>query len=187
MIYKFNKDSLNYERITGKTIVITLSIMIGILALAFSLIVNKLNNVRFISEETKAIILREADKENEFSKEKLKDYLTELNVKCPEIVMAQAEIESGHFTSRIFKENNNLFGMKEAGIGRPCTAKGTANNHAYYDTWKECVQDYAFYQAAYLKSIKTQEQYLQYLGENYAEDSNYVSKIRAQINLVESK
>lgn len=182
MIYKFDKKSLNYKNITGLTVVF----MIGFIAVTIALgyiFKPTCDNLKYISEETKAIIIKE---HNEFSKAKLKAYLDELNVKCPEIVMAQAEIESGHFKSRIFKENNNLFGMKEAGVGRPCTAKGTANNHAYYDTWQECVQDYAFYQAAYLKNIKTQEQYLQYLGENYAEDSNYVAKIKAMINLVES-
>src|ERR1035437_9342411 len=177
MIYKFNKDSLNYERITGKTIVITLSIMIGILALAFSLIVNKLNNVRFISEETKAIILREADKENEFSPEKFKAYILELNVKYPHIVFAQAEIETGHFTSRIFKENHNCFGMKVA-TKRPTTNKGEENGHAYYDNWKASVVDYAFYSAQYLSDIKSEKEYLQYLGKSYAQDTGYVYKIK---------
>jgi len=183
MIYKFDKKTLSYKNITPKLICfmlcfITLSIL---LTYAFR---PTCDNLKFISEETKAIIIKE---HNEFSKEKLKSFITELGLKCPEIVMAQAEIESAHFKSRIFKENNNLFGMKKAGVGRPCTAKGTANNHAYYDTWQECVLDYAFYQAAYLKNIKTQDQYLQYLGENYAEDSNYVVKIKSIINLVESK
>lgn len=183
MIYKYNKTSLNYTNITHK---------LGIFMFGFILVTISLGYVfrptcdytKFISEETKAIIIKE---HNEFSKEKLRAYIATLKLKCPEIVMAQAEIESAHFTSHIFKENNNLFGMKQAGIGRPCTAKGTANNHAYYETWQECVQDYAFYQAAFLKNIKTQEQYLQYIGENYAEDSSYINKIKTQLNLENTK
>lgn len=183
MIYKYDKQTLNYKNITRNIVVF----MLGFVSLTISMgyvFRPNCDNTRFISEETKAIILKE---HNEFSREKLKAFIAELGLKCPEIVMAQAEIESGHFKSRIFKENNNMFGMKEAGIGRPCTAKGTSNNHAYYDTWQDCVLDYAFYQAAYLKNVKTQEQYLQYLGESYAEDSNYVSKIKSIINLEDKK
>ncbi len=181
MIYKFNKQDLTYENITIKLSVFMLTFITLTILLGYIFRPN-CDNVKFINEETKAIIIKE---HNEFSREKLKTYLIELNVKCPEIVLAQSEIETGHFKSHIFKENNNLFGLKQAGIGRPSTAKGTVSNHAYYDTWQESVQDYALYQAAFLKNIKTQEQYLEYLGQNYAEDSNYVSKIKSIINLVE--
>ena len=58
---------------------------------------------------------------------------------------------------------------------RPTTNKGEENGHAYYDNWKESVQDYAFFQAAYLNDIKTESEYLQYLNANYAGSSNYVN------------
>jgi len=50
----------------------------------------------------------------ELTKENVMSYLKELNVKFPHIVLAQAIIESGTFTSKICKKNNNLFGMREA-------------------------------------------------------------------------
>ena len=124
--------------------------------------------------EAEAYIIKERSK---FSEELLMEFLLELNVKFPEIVLAQARLESANFQSPIFKENNNLFGMKQAKM-RATTAKGTRRGHAVYDNWRESVIDYAFYQMAYLRQIKTEEEYYQYLGRSYAEDPNYVHKVK---------
>ena len=177
MIYKFDKQSLNYKKVTGKVGLILIAIILALSGILSIFVLRNVNEVRFISQETKAIILREADKDNEFSRERLKAYIIELNIKYPHIVMAQAEIETGHFTSKIFKENKNLFGMKVA-TKRPTTNKGEEHGHAYFDTWKASVVDYAFYSAQYLSHIKTEKEYLEYLGQSYAEDSNYVNKIK---------
>ena len=40
------------------------------------------------------------------------NYILELNIQHPEVVLRQARIESGNFKSRVFLENNNMFGMK---------------------------------------------------------------------------
>ena len=136
----------------------------------------------YISEETRMIILRE---NNKFNEDKLKDYINSLNIKFPHIVIAQSKLESNNYTSTIFKANNNLFGMKEARI-RPTTNKGTNLGHAVFDNWKDSVLDYAFFQAAYMKEIKTEDEYYKYLGANYAEDTNYVKKVK-QIVAQEAK
>jgi flagellum-specific peptidoglycan hydrolase FlgJ len=70
--------------------------------------------------------------------------------------------------------------MKQA-RQRVNTAKGTQNNHAYYDSWEESVYDYAFYQCRYLGGIHTEEEYFRYLNASYAEDPNYVSKVKSVI------
>jgi uncharacterized FlgJ-related protein len=114
---------------------------------------------------------------NEFSKQKFKEYVLSLNVKFPNIVMAQAELESSHFNSVMFHENNNMFGMKPAKL-RPTTNKGENRGHAYFDSWKDCVLDYAFYSATYLNEIKTEAEYLNYLKSSYAEDPNYINKLK---------
>jgi len=114
--------------------------------------------------------------ENAFSEEKLREYIIGLNVKFPHIVFAQAKLESGYFKSTIFRENNNLFGMKIA-TRRPTTNKGENRGHAAFDSWKESVVDYAFYQARYLGDIRTEAEYIQYLKANYAEDPGYVDKV----------
>ena len=117
---------------------------------------------------------------NDFSKKALAEELKRLNVKYPHIVMAQAMIESGHFQSNIFRSNHNLFGMKEA-RQRVTTARGTNLNHAYYENWKESVIDYAMFQAAYLKDLKTEAAYLLYLDANYAEAQGYDSAVKKMV------
>lgn len=63
---------------------------------------------------------------------------------CKEVakyVAAQATLESGNFTSDIFKENKNFFGMKTAKC-RLTTADGTNRNHATYRFTDDCMIDY---------------------------------------------
>lgn len=112
-----------------------------------------------------------------FSKEKLLETLKEMRVKYYDIVYAQAIVETGRFTSNIFRNANNLFGMKVA-RQRPTTAIGEYKGHAKYESWQHSVMDYALFQAAYTKKCKTREEYLQYLKKNYAGDPDYVNKVR---------
>jgi uncharacterized FlgJ-related protein len=85
-------------------------------------------------------------------------------------------LETGHFSSRIFVENNNLFGMKQA-RARSTTAVGTQLGHAFYDNWKQSVMDYALFQNAYMNKLRKEKAYLKYLDKNYAEAENYDKKL----------
>ena len=67
--------------------------------------------------------------------------------------------------------------MKEA-RSRITTAMGTNKDHAHYNSWRESIYDYAFYQCRYLSKIESEDGYFQYLGASYAEDSMYVEKIK---------
>lgn len=136
------------------------------------------NETSFLEHE-KIVMLMEKEKD-EFSEEKLLEYLEQINVKFSDIVFAQAVLESGNFKSKIFLTNNNLFGMKLA-AKRPTLAKGVEFDHAFYDSWRDCVLDYAFYQARYLSNIKTREDYFRYLEANYAEDPQYLHKVQKLI------
>ena len=120
--------------------------------------------------ESEIIILDEDS--NKFSQDALVEELKRLNVRFPHIVLAQAILETGYYDSRIYHENNNLFGMKEA-KARATTALGTNLGHAYYEDWKQSVVDYALYQAAYLNKLRTEKKYFSYLDRNYAEAKNY--------------
>ena len=75
MLYKYDKEHLNYKKVTGTWLIAILCVLLMSIAVTTIVTINRVNNVRFISEETKAIILREADKQNEFSREKLKAYI----------------------------------------------------------------------------------------------------------------
>lgn len=112
----------------------------------------------------------------EFSREQLKKYIKHLNLKHPDIVYAQAVLETGNFSSQLFKNNNNLFGFKEPKV-RNNTSRGSANGYAYYLNWKQSVIDYALYQSSYLRKLNKQ-QYFNYLDKNYAKDPNYSIKLK---------
>lgn len=112
-----------------------------------------------------------------FNEESFKEYLLDLNVKFPHIVYAQAVLETGRFSSKIFRNNNNLFGMKEA-RQRATTNAGSELGHAVYNSWRESVVDYALFQCAFLTKIRTEEAYYAYLRENYAEDPNYIKLVQ---------
>ena len=118
--------------------------------------------------EKEVLILNLQKEKDKFTEDKLVEELKRLNVRYPHIVMAQSILETGHWSSRIFKSNHNLFGMKQANI-RINTAKGTNLNHAYYDNWQESLYDYAFYQCRYMTSARTEEEYFLALDASYAE------------------
>jgi flagellum-specific peptidoglycan hydrolase FlgJ len=113
-----------------------------------------------------------------FSKENMIRLIYDLNIAHPDIVIAQAIIESGNFKSNIFKENNNLFGMKMPEY-RKTTAIGTNRGHAVYSSWRESVIDYALWQGKRARYQNT-NQYLRRL-KSYAADPNYITKIKQRI------
>ena len=176
MLYTYCKESLKYKKVipTRNHGLITLGIMLmtyiiitGMVAAAKE---EGFKEAIAIPSESELVIL-ESD-EDVFSQEALVEELKRLNVRYPHIVLAQAILETGFYDSRIYHENHNLFGMKEA-RARATTAVGTQLGHAYYDHWKESVTDYALYQAAYLNKLRTEKKYLNYLERNYAEAKNY--------------
>lgn len=125
----------------------------------------------------------------------LKLELKNLEVICKEEVFAQFQIESGHMTSYLFLKTNNLCGMRypckrsTAAIGiflpqSDTIIKGSQselkkyckqNNYAVYASWQDCLKDYKLWQD---ECFKVKEKYLTFLGTNYAEDIDYVQKIK---------
>ena len=178
MIYRYDKNQLIFKK-DFKTIKI--SAILIIIALIISFLYGRYTKHDSLDKyEKEIIVINTIVEKTEFTEERFIDILKDLNVKFPHIVMAQSIVETGKWKSNIFKENNNLFGMKQA-RSRINTAIGTQNNHAFYDTWTESVYDYAFYQCRYLGTIKTDEEYFNYLSRSYAEDSNYVDILKKTI------
>jgi hypothetical protein len=173
MFYKFNQDTLEFQRVKISTY-----IKEGLLLLAVIIIigfgVTPRTTIKNLTPEEKLIIIREY---NGFTKEALEDKIKSLNFKFPYIILAQSIQETGNYKSTIFRENNNLFGMKEARL-RSNLAKGTNRGHAYYESWQESVIDYALYYSTYLTDIKTEGEYFEYLKQNYAEDPTYVERLK---------
>ena len=97
------------------------------------------------------------------TREQVKAEIHRQGVPHPDIVLAQARLETGNFTSRRCKVQHNLFGIKHDG------------KYASYPRWQDSVTDYKkcissrynggdYY--AFLKRIK------------YAADVRYTDKVR---------
>jgi len=180
-LFYYCSKELRYKKINKiKIIVPTLSLLVIFLLLVWGTNSKTKNNdiLSLPTFESDITVVNINDTLNDFSEEKLIELLLSLNVKFPHIVLAQAKLESGHYSSKIYKENHNLFGMKEA-VVRIHTSKGTQFSHAYYDNWRESVYDYAFYQSSYLSTLKTEEEYYVYLDKSYAEADNYVKLLKS--------
>jgi hypothetical protein len=174
-----DRKSLDYRCFNVLPLIISVStIFIGSILISYNLGYENGVEVSIceMSSQEREIIIADIE-DSEFSQEALIDFLEETNIKFPHIVLAQSILETGNYKSEVFAMNHNLFGMKQARI-RPTTALGTSIGHAYYNNWKESVYDYALYQAAYLKNVKAEDQYLEYLGSNYAEAEHYVRALK---------
>jgi uncharacterized FlgJ-related protein len=112
-----------------------------------------------------------------FSENNLYAYIIAMEIKYPEIVFAQAKLESSHFKSKIFRENHNLFGMKLP-RKRKTTATGENRGHSVYSNWMSSVQDYKLWQDRIIHKLNTKNKYYAYLGKNYAADENYVKLLK---------
>ena len=120
----------------------------------------------------------------EFTETNLINYINSKPIKHKHIVFAQAKLETGNFSSTIFKENNNLFGMKyvkdfKSNRTRETTAIGSKYYHAVYKDWKQSVDDYLLWQQMFKKTpIEKESDYFKLLKSRYAEDQRYVNVLK---------
>jgi uncharacterized FlgJ-related protein len=176
MVYKYDSNQLMFKK-NSKFIYVSLGVLL--LTSIISFITGRSIRLSDLSDyEKELVILNVKQEQNKFDEEKFINLLKELNVKFPHIVMAQALLETGNFKSKVFLQNHNLFGMRQARV-RINTAKGTNLNHAYYDTWMESVYDYAFYQCRYMSSASTEQEYYVALDASYAEASQYSGTLKS--------
>ena len=97
--------------------------------------------------------------------ENLVNELKAQGIEFPEIVLAQAILETGHFKSNACIYKNNLFGLR--------CADGT---YMYFDHWTDCVAAYKFYIQDWEVPPENYYNYLDSLG--YAEDTSYIAKLK---------
>lgn len=102
--------------------------------------------------------------EVQFDEKILYQELVKIGVKYPEIVVAQAKLETGNFTSTYYKERYNLFGFR--------TSKG----YMYFKSWKHACQSYKIWQDKHYKYGKSYYTFLEDI--NYAEDPEYINKLK---------
>ena len=178
-LYYYSKKNLNYKRINISDVLkISLFLILFMLGLETNTNSTTLNEYNLNQESS--IIFKSED---HYSEDKLKEEIQRMNFKFSNIVLAQAIHETNNFKSKIFIENNNLFGMKEA-KSRNTLALGTQNNYAYYNNWKESLIDFGFWYSSYARTCKNEEEYFNLLSEMYAQDSLYVKKLKTIIKKI---
>lgn len=156
-----------------------------IFILLFSLQVTYSNNAT-VNDELKIEMYRlptieESLRSQPFSVDNLKLALRHYSIQCPEVVLAQAILETGNFTSVIFLEQNNLFGMKHPRL-RDTVSCGSDRDHAMYDHWLDSVIDYKLWQDYRLPEVESYYAFLKDRG--YAEDVLYFRKLKEIIKQI---
>ena len=87
------------------------------------------------------------------------------NCMLPNIALAQAKLETGHYKSVVCKENKNLFGIKKHNCKY---VAGDNLNHATYKTYRDNIKCY----------LHIQEHYLSKINGKYAESPTYIQNLR---------
>jgi uncharacterized FlgJ-related protein len=177
-IYKYNQSTLQYEPIPHLSKVLK-GLAIFLLLFGFIGATSEKEDNYIITAEDVLLV----NSQNEFTEDKFISMLDEINLPYPYITLAQAKLETGNFTSKIFNENHNSFGQKEAKV-RINLARGTQYGHAYYNNWEESILDYAFWYSTYASKCKSEEEFYQLLDKVYAEDELYSKKLK---NIVEEE
>ena len=145
--------------------------IIALLVVAFLINVysdNKKENTIIEKEDSVSVQWRQ----NHFllSEENLYNELVAQGVDFPEIVTAQALLETGHFKSYACLQQNNLFGLRDN--------KGT---YMSFPHWTDAVAAYKKYIQRYNHPVP--EDYYAYLQElGYAEDPQYIDKLKQIVN-----
>ena len=181
MMYEYNSETCSFEKVKpqkniGFIFEIGFIVIVLLMVLCtFIYHVGKLSGIKYIKGKTE--IVTRITQDIAFNENALIELIKACNIKHPYIVLAQARLETGNYTSVLFKENHNLFGMKQARI-RATTSEGTKNSYAYYKNWINSVYDYAMYQANSTCLTDTEKDYFTRLGDKYASDTNYVNSIK---------
>lgn len=153
-------------------VLICLGVLLGLEIYAFAFNTPKQNRVLKIpkeTEETDTIIAEWKSNPLELNEQNLYNELIKQKVDFPEIVKAQAILETGNFKSYSCKVHNNLFGLKK---------KNGA--YMYFEHWTLAVAAYKKYIQKYKTPPNDYYKYLQNLG--YAEDKMYITKLKQIVN-----
>ena len=107
---------------------------------------------------------------NKLPQEGLMEALEYYEIKHPQIVYAQAILETGHFKSNVCLNYNNLFGLYDS------------KNKDYYkfNHWAESI---VAYKEWIQKKYQPPNNYYVFLEEiNYASDKEYISTLKSIVN-----
>lgn len=149
------------EQIYQNGFYLLLGLFIGLLINFKSISKTDVIKIELKQDSINKPVIKKVNKE--LSKDNLKQELIEQNIPYPNIVLAQAKLESGLGTSSIYKQTNNLFGLRKN------------SKYCSYSHWTASVEDYK-------KCISNKYKggsYYKFLEElPYAEDPQYLDKLK---------
>lgn len=118
---------------------------------------NKIKAEELINKNHKKLPLTESN---------LKKVLIDNDIQHPHIVLAQAKLETGNFSSKVCKLKNNLFGLKKGNVYRS------------FKHWSDSVKAYK----QLIQSRYKSGDYFKFLNKiGYAGDKKYISKLKSII------
>ena len=108
----------------------------------------------------------------------LYQFLLDNNAWYPDILLKQAKIESANYTSDVYKNTNNLYGMKKVGKRQTTQVNNTYKGYGCYNNWCLSVLDRMLWDIFVFNGEKpSREKYLKAMSI-YAEDKNYLTKLK---------
>lgn len=119
--------------------------------------------------------------------EELLVLLKKYKIQNPLIVLAQAKLESGNFTSNLFLKYHNFVNMKIPGQ-RPTSGTNSPNhNYSEYEDLNHGVLDYAIWQSSYARNLNEEQYYSRLVELGFAEDTMYIHKLRPIVGQLKQK
>ena len=80
-------------------------------------------------------------------------YAKKQGIKFAEVYIRQCIMESGHFTSEVCTQRNNIHGMHHPTVRKTTSIAKRGEKYAKYKSWKECVKDYKLWQDMHKQTI----------------------------------
>lgn len=118
-------------------------------------------------------------------------YICECRAWYPDYIMAQYKIESSSGTSNVAVNANNFFGMRPvSGKRKNFTTQKLGDNYngyAVYDNWHLSVIDKILWEQFRFGGVKPDENTYQESHKQYAEDEEYLNKIKKMIKVLEDE
>jgi len=137
-----------------------------LLIILFCFISMSFHNIEVIPQQTRTEVQDTSFLHKELNDSTLYLALEYYNIKHPRIVLAQAKLESGNYTSDHCIRRNNLFGLYNS----------KRKEYYSFDHWTDCIEGY---KNMIEYKHKDGEDYYDFLIRiKYASDPNYVSKVK---------
>lgn len=134
--------------------------------IAITLIHTHKSNAKTPNQNTKHTFIKKSTFYNKPPQDGLWEALLFYDVKHPEIVYAQAILETGYFKSKVHTRNNNLFGLYNS----------EKKEYHKFNHWTESIVKYKEWIQHRYKPPNNYYEFLQRIG--YAKDPNYITKLK---------